>query len=744
MTRPAYPEARRSDDADALHGTVVRDPYRWLEDPDDPSDRGVVGRAGRAARRPSAAALAAAATGCAARVGRAARRRASSARRPGAASGSSSCAARPSRSTRCCSPSTRTAPSGCSSTRSRIDPSGTHHPGRLAAVQGGRPARLPALRGRHRGVGAARHGRRHRRAASTARSTARATPPSPGCPAARRTTTSAGCAPEQVPADEEQYHRRVWLHRRRHRPRRRRLVFGDGPGHDQLLRRHRCRWTAAGWSIGASAGTAPRNDLWLADLSDGRARARRTCGSCRRASTRRRRCTSAATAGSTSSPTATRPRGRLVRDRPRRPDVRRPGPTSSPRTPRRCSRATRSSTARSSATAACCSACAGPGTRSARSPSHDLRDRRAHAAPSRCPGSARSAASPSGPRAATRRGSATPTTSTPSSVYRYDARTGETTLWATAPGHASRCPRCTPARSSTPRPTAPRCGCSCSSPTRRRRTGRGPTILYGYGGFGIPLTPGYSAGRARLGRGRRRLRDRQPARRRRGGRGVAPRRHAGHKQNVFDDFHAAAERLVADGWTTTDAAGHLRRLQRRPAGRRRADPAARAVRGRRLLGAAARHGALRAVRARRDLERRVRHAPTCPRSSAGCWPTRRTTTSARASTTRPSLFTVFDGDTRVDPLHARKMCAALQHATGGTRPVLLRRERDVGHGARALSRSVALTADTLGFARAGHRPRRSADVAHSIASTGYPTSVPWEAPPVPFAATLRPRPDAST
>ncbi len=24
------------------------------------------------------------------------------------------------------------------------------------------------------------------------------------------------------------------------------------------------------------------------------------------------------------------------------------------------------------------------------------------------------------------------------------------------------------------------------------------------------------------------------------------------------------------------------------------------------------------------------------------------------------LFTVFDGDTRVDPMHARKMCAALQ------------------------------------------------------------------------------------
>jgi prolyl oligopeptidase len=64
------------------------------------------------------------------------------------------------------------------------------------------------------------------------------------------------------------------------------------------------------------------------------------------------------------------------------------------------------------------------------------------------------------------------------------------------------------------------------------------------------------------------------------------------------------------------------------------------------------------------------------------------------------LFTVFDGDTRVDPLHARKLCAALQHAMGGERPVLLRRERDVGHGARSVTRSVDLSADSLAFAAA--------------------------------------------
>jgi prolyl oligopeptidase len=70
-----------------------------------------------------------------------------------------------------------------------------------------------------------------------------------------------------------------------------------------------------------------------------------------------------------------------------------------------------------------------------------------------------------------------------------------------------------------------------------------------------------------------------------------------------------------------------------------------------------------------------------------------------------TLFTVFDGDTRVDPFHARKMCAALQHAVSqppadrgpDVRPILLRREKDVGHGARAVSRSVEVSVDTLGF-----------------------------------------------
>ena len=64
------------------------------------------------------------------------------------------------------------------------------------------------------------------------------------------------------------------------------------------------------------------------------------------------------------------------------------------------------------------------------------------------------------------------------------------------------------------------------------------------------------------------------------------------------------------------------------------------------------------------------------------------------------LFTVFEGDTRVDPLHARKLAAALQHATSSdpaTRPVLVRRETGVGHGGRSLSRTIALSVEQLQF-----------------------------------------------
>jgi prolyl oligopeptidase len=284
---------------------------------------------------------------------------------------------------------------------------------------------------------------------------------------------------------------------------------------------------------------------------------------------------------------------------------------------------------------------------------------------------------------------------TPSSVYRYDALTGQTSLWATAPGtvevpevHARQV-EYTSKDGTTVRMVV-------VSPTKEPDQPR-PAVLYGYGGFGVPLTPGYSAGLlswveaggvyaiANL----------------RGGSEEGESWHrAGmreHKQNVFDDFHAAAERLIADGWTT---------------------PAQLSISGGSngglLVGAALtqRPELYAAVVCSAPLLDMVRYEQfglgatwndeygrADDPDELGWLLSYSPYHHVREGVDYPAtLFTVFDGDTRVDPLHARKMAAALQHATTGTRPVLFRRERDVGHGARAISRTVALSADSLAFA----------------------------------------------
>ena len=85
-----------------------------------------------------------------------------------------------------------------------------------------------------------------------------------------------------------------------------------------------------------------------------------------------------------------------------------------------------------------------------------------------------------------------------------------------------------------------------------QQNGANPTYLYGYGGFNISLTPGLQRDGDRVDGTRRALRRRQSARRRR------VRREAWHeagtkanKQNVFDDFIAAAEWLIANKYTST-------------------------------------------------------------------------------------------------------------------------------------------------------------------------------------------------
>jgi prolyl oligopeptidase len=64
------------------------------------------------------------------------------------------------------------------------------------------------------------------------------------------------------------------------------------------------------------------------------------------------------------------------------------------------------------------------------------------------------------------------------------------------------------------------------------------------------------------------------------------------------------------------------------------------------------------------------------------------------------LLTSGEGDSRVDPMHARKMAARLQEATscGDDRPILMREETRAGHGqGKPVSKQADELADVLGF-----------------------------------------------
>ena len=169
------------------------------------------------------------------------------------------------------------------------------------------------------------------------------------------------------------------------------------------------------------------------------------------------------------------------------------------------------------------------------------------------------------------------------------------------------------------------------------------------------------------------------------------------KQNVFDDFHAAAEALIRDGWTTAEqlaiSGGSNGGLLVGAALTQRPELYAAVICSAPLLDM------VRYERFGLGQTWNVEYGTASDPEQLG-WLLGYSPYHHVAEGTRyPAvLFTVFTNDTRVHPLHAYKMCAALQHATSSSRPVLLRAEGQVGHGQRAVSLAAALAGDCLAFA----------------------------------------------
>lgn len=282
---------------------------------------------------------------------------------------------------------------------------------------------------------------------------------------------------------------------------------------------------------------------------------------------------------------------------------------------------------------------------------------------------------------------------TPPAVWRYDARTGETTPWEAAPGTVTV-------------PDVVTTELTCTSTDgrtvpvtvigRAAAAGPRPVILYGYGGFGVPLTPSYAADALAWVEAGGAL---AIANLRGGGEDGELSHRAGmleHKVRVFDDFIAAAELLVRDGWTTPGQLGIWGEsnggllvgaaLTRRPdlfAAAVCVAPLLDMVRYEKSGLGAAWRGEYGTVDIPEQFHWLLGYSPYHHVDKGTGYPA--------------TLFAVFGGDSRVDPLHARKMCAALQWATAGPGPILLRHEDHVGHAQRSTARAADLAADMLSF-----------------------------------------------
>ncbi len=231
-----------------------------------------------------------------------------------------------------------------------------------------------------------------------------------------------------------------------------------------------------------------------------------------------------------------------------------------------------------------------------------------------------------------------------------------------------------------------------------KRDGTNPTILYGYGGFNVSLTPSFSIVNAVWME--------------QGGVYAVPNIRGGgeygkkwheagikmKKQNVFDDFIAAAEYLIAEGYTSSDylavrggSNGGLlvgATMTQRPDLMKVALPAVGVLDMLRYhtftagAGWAYDYGT---VEDNKEMFEYLKgYSPVHNVKEGVSYPA--------------TLITTGDHDDRVVPAHSFKFAAELQAKQTGANPTLIRIETNAGHGAGTpVSKTIEQYADIFGF-----------------------------------------------
>jgi prolyl oligopeptidase len=227
--------------------------------------------------------------------------------------------------------------------------------------------------------------------------------------------------------------------------------------------------------------------------------------------------------------------------------------------------------------------------------------------------------------------------------------------------------------------------------------GSHPTLLTGYGGFNLSLTPRFSATTALwVSRGGVYA----VANLRGGGEYGEEWHQAGmleRKQNVFDDFAAAAEFLVSEGFTSPDKlavqggsnggllVGAL--VTQRPELVEAAIisyPLLDMIRYQQFLVARFWVPEYGSSEDPEQFPYLLAYSPYHNVEDGAAYPA--------------TLLLTGDNDTRVDPLHARKMAARLQAAQGADAPVLLRYHTSAGHvGGQPVADQIEDMTDMLSF-----------------------------------------------